>query len=305
MYSDELRFLEFLNYLVQLDGNKYYNDISLVSASNRGDPSTALIHSNKKILNFEDLTLNYYGKNNHPSIVDGLYFNFNKNNELSLFFIEFKGDKLNRKTWKNYFKENILSLIDNTCDNQHEDCPINKLDCDSLKKIYQQYADEILVQLKMKPLESILIAIPTLFKCFCDSDSNDNYILNNYFKCYVYVVYVGDGKNPANSQLTTKDIKNKYSLFKNNGLIYYYDVLTKKAFNEDMIPKIERFPIHFLNNILDIIHDFEGTENSSNFKNEIVKRLDDELLNESLNISNNQKRRLVEVICKYCSYNPC
>lgn len=61
MYSDELQFLKFLNNLIQMQNKKYYNNVSIVSASNRGDPSTALISSDKKMINFEDLVLDHYG----------------------------------------------------------------------------------------------------------------------------------------------------------------------------------------------------------------------------------------------------
>ena len=300
MYSDEFQFIEFLNYLIQLQNKKYYNDISIVSAEVKNDSSTALVNSEQKMLNLEDLVLDYYGDNISPSIVDGLYFNFNKNNELCLFFVEFKGNKLNKKAWKTYFKENIKNLPDAVCSNQHEDCPINNLDKNSLDKIYNQYADEILVQLKMKPLESLLIAIPTLFKEFSESNRKSNYILNNYFNCYIYVVHAG-GTNPSNSQLTSNDIKDKYGLYKNNGLICDYMVLSKSGFNRYMSPKMEKFPIHFLNNILKVINEFKDKSNTPNFKDLVINRLNEELLKESLDIPNKHKYRLFEVICKYCN----
>lgn len=303
MYSDELQFLKFLNNLIQMQNKKYYNNVSIVSASTRGDPSTALISSDNKMINFEDLVLDHYRDNNSPAIVDGLYFNFNNKNELCLFFIEFKGNKLNKKAWKNYFKENIKKLPENVCSNQHEDCPITKLNQHSLNKIYEQYADEILVQLKMKPLESLLIAIPTLFKHFSGLDSKSNYLLNNYFNCYIYVVHAGGDDNPLYAQLTSNDVNDKYALFKNNGLIYDYMVLTEKNFNIKMISKMKKFPIHFLNNMLGIIDDYKDESGNPNFKELIVDRLNEELKNESLNIPHKHKLRLVEVILKYCNSN--
>ena len=303
MYSDELLFLKFLNNLIHMQENKYYNNVSMVSASTRGDPSTALISSDMKMINFEDLVLDYYQNNNSPSIVDGLYFNFNKKNELCLFFIEFKGNKLTKKAWKNYFEENIKKLPDNVCTNQHADCPIAKLDEYSLNKIYEQYADEILVQLKMKPLESLLIAIPTLFKHFSGLDSKSNYLLNNYFNCYIYVVHAGGDENPLYAQLTSNDVSDKYSLFKNNGLIYDYMVLTERNFKSNMISKMEKFPIHFLNNILSIIDEFKDKSEEPNVKELISNRLENELIHESLNIPNKHKTRLFKVICKYCNIN--
>lgn len=298
MYSDELLFLEFLNYLVQLHDNKYYNTISIVSEDKMGK---SLIISDKKMLNFEDVVLNHYKDNISPAVVDALYFNFNKDNKLSLFFVEFKGNKLNKKAWKTYFEENIKILPDNACNNQHENCPIRKLDKNSLDKIYEQYADEILVQLKMKPLESLLIAIPTLFKEFSGLNFKSNYILNNYFNCYIYVVHAGGSENPLYTQLTSNDISDKYSLFKNNGLIYGYMVLTEKTFKKNVISKIEKFPIHFLNNVLEIIYEFKDKTDESNVKELIFNRVDDELIKESLDIPYKHKRRLVEVIFKYCN----
>ena len=300
MYSDELQFIKFLNHLIQMKDEKYYNNVSIVSANKNDEP---LIYSNRKMINFEDLVLDHYGNKTSPAIVDGLYFNFNKNNELSLFFIEFKGNKLNKKAWKNYFEENIKKLPETVCSNQNDDCPILKLDQHSLKKIYEQYADEILVQLKIKPLESLLIAIPTLFKQYSGQDSKSNNILNNYFNCYIYVVHAGGDENPLYAQLTSNEVNDKYALFKNNGLIKDYMVLTEKTFNKNMISKMENFPIHFLNNILSIIDDFKDKSNKPNVRDLINERLEEELISESLNIPNNHKLRLVNVICKYCNIN--
>ena len=122
MYSNKLEFLEFLNWLINLNNGKYYENLTSVSSS-KGENPKSLVESDVRILNIEQIMLDRYGEDQIPAIVDGIYFNFNKRNKLCLSFIEFKGDKLDKKPLKEYYKNNICTLKDNTCGIPNLDCP--------------------------------------------------------------------------------------------------------------------------------------------------------------------------------------
>ena len=80
-------------------------------------------------------------------------------------------------------------------------------------------------------------------------------------------------------------------------------VLSKSGFNRNISPKIENFPIHFLNNVLKIIEDLNDKYDEPDFKDLVMDMLEKELIKESLDIPKKHKNRLFEVICKYCTVN--
>lgn len=301
MYSNQLDFFKFINHLIELDDGKYYDTITNISSSNGPNPKP-LIESNIKILNLEGVILDYF-KGSSPAIVDGLYFNFNKFNKLSLFFVEFKGDKLNKKALKGYFKENICSLKDNVCDSSSLDCPILLLNQSELENIYTHFEDEESVQLRNKPFESILIGIPELFRDFYNYDSVSHSFLTEYYICHIYVVYVGSIPNSSNTHLTVKqEIEAKYASYQNNGIITDYKTISDIDFNENYLPKIQSFPIHFLKNILCIIEDLKENRGMiDSIDDAIDEKLDFELDKEGLFIDNQQKKRLHKVIYHHCN----
>lgn len=298
MYSNKLEFLEFLNWLVNLNNEKYYEDITSVSSS-KGENPKSLVESDVQILNIEQIMLEKYGENNTPAIVDGIYFNFNKKNKLCLFFIEFKGDKLDKKPLKEYYKNNICTIKESTCGIQILDCPNKHLNQSKIRKIYEHYEDEMTVQLKLKPLETILIAIPTLFREYKKISDTSNALLRDYFNCNIYVVYAND-INSSNTHLTIKqEIEDKYASYQKNGIITLYKVMPNDDFADNFIPKINLFPIHFLNYILNIVNYLkENPIEKNDFDNEIDSLI--ELEFEDENITPNQKKKLHKIIYSLC-----
>ncbi|WP_298525482.1 hypothetical protein [uncultured Methanobrevibacter sp.] len=254
------------------------------------------------MLNIEQLILDLYGQKESSAIVDGIYFTFNKKNKLSLFFIEFKGDKLDKKPLKKFFKENICTLKENACEIQRGDCPISNLNQNNIKKIYTHYEDEMAVQLKIKPLETILIAIPTLFREFKGSTDKLNSFLTEHYACHVYIVYANDA-NSSNTHMTVKqEIENKYSLYQKNGIITDYQPIPNDDFIDNFIPKINLFPIHYLNNILDIVDDLnEISLCEKDIDKEIDKKIESEINTEGMPINQNQKKKLHKVIYHLCN----
>lgn len=291
MYFSEFNILKFLNNLVNLENEKYLQSISEVSLDYTNEKS--LIKSNTKILNYEKIIEKTFQNQISPATVDGLYFNFNKKNKLTLFFIEFKGDNLTRKKWKEYFKENILSLPDNICKNQQKSCPINKLKKESLNTIYEHYNDEIIHQLHIKPIESLFIGLPKLYEDFYDEKFDEIAIISNYVNCKVHIVSPNNAKNQSNSHLTTKDeIKDKYSLYVNRKL-FEYETFNDEEYKENFIPKIDLFPISFLDIIVSVVDKIKANNLPSS---EISKILINHISEKQLNVTDKQKEKLKRII---------
>lgn len=186
-----------------------------------------------------------------------------------------------------------------TCGIQILDCPNKHLNQNIIRKIYEHYEDEMTVQLKLKPLETILIAIPTLFREYKKMSNPSNALLRDYFNCSIYVVYAND-INSSNTHLTIKqEIEDKYASYQKNGIITLYKVMPNDDFTDNFIPKINLFPIHFLNYILNIVNYLkENPIEKNNFDNEIDSRI--ELEFEDENITPNQKKKLHKIIYSLC-----
>ena len=302
MYSNQLNFLKFINSLIEFNDGKYYDTITNISSSNGKNPKS-LIESDIKILNLEDLVLDSISGTS-PAIVDGFYFRFNKYNKLSLYFVEFKGNKLNKKHLKEYFKEYICPLKSKKCGIQIFDCPISYLNQNEVRNIYEHYEDEMSAQLRIKPFESIFIGIPELFSKFTGEEGNPDTFLTKYYNCHIQVVYVKESPSGSNSHLTVKqEISAKYASYQNNGLITDYRIRNNIDFYTDDLPKIQMFPIHFLKNIINIIEDLKKNYGEiSSIDNIIDEKLDDELLKEDIQMGTKQKKRLHKVIYYYYNH---
>ncbi|SDA67537.1 hypothetical protein [Methanobrevibacter millerae] len=294
MYSNEFNFLRFLNNLVHLDNDKYSQTISKVSIDKENKKS--LVKSNTKILNFEKIIEEAFQNQSSPATVDGLYFNFNKNNKLTLFFIEFKGDDLTRKSWKSFFKDNILSLPANACKNQNVNCPIKNLEYNQLKTLYEHYNDEIIHQLHIKPIESILIGLPQLFENYANEKFEKIDIISNYIKCKIHIISSDSSKNKSNSHLTSKkEVKDKYSLYVNRKF-FEYQTFNVEDYKENFIPKIDLFPISFIDIIISIVDQINENNLSMDDTSNILNNY---LSKNKIKIKEQQKVKLIKTIKYY------
>lgn len=155
------------------------------------------------------------------------------------------------------------------------------------------------VQLKLKPIETILMAIPTLFREYKGIEDSSNAFLKDFFICKVYVVYANN-VDSANTHMTVKqEIQDKYASYQKNGIISLYDVIPNDDFADNFIPKINVFPIHFLNYILNIVNYLNGNSiDKDSLDNEIDSQIELEFKDETLNSS--QKRKLHKIIYSLC-----
>ena len=301
MKENDIKFFKFLNYLLEnnfSDNNiKFVDTISSISSSSNSNEQF-LIESNELLLNLdlitEDLFINYLKYKSKPTSMDGMYFTFKKDN-FKLYLIEFKGEKLETISHKNYFKCKILSLFENECKNK--DCPIKSLNKQKIQKMYETYDDEITSNLKLKPYETIFIILPKLYEEYRKKESlNDEEIIPNFLDYLIskisinlLVVYPENKPNLHNEVNSFKQsIKDKYKVYKGN-IIKEYHIINKNTFIRNWEPIIEKGNINDLEIIIDILDKY--------------KNIKEENLNEILinyNVSNEKKRKnFINIINKY------
>lgn len=99
-----------------------------------------------------------------------------------------------------------------------------------------------------------------------------------------------------NILIQSREIRNKYSLYQNTGLITDYNIIGTKNFMNNFIPKLNLIPLTFLNNIIKIIDELKPYQNYENIDELIDDKLDYELKNEKIIINEKHKKRLHRII---------
>ena len=129
---------------------------------------------------------------NLPSTIDGLYLDKKRK---VLYFIEFKGVRIDRNNKRGELQEVLYHMDkDQKCYDKYYD---------RLKRVYNSYGDELAFKLRLKPFETLDLALPNVYKDYCiknkisDEEKLDiNEFLLNIKKVYI-VVAICDKHNPA------------------------------------------------------------------------------------------------------------
>lgn len=147
-----------------------------------------LIKNNLKMLSLDDICKDCtkFEKDNRPTTTDALWYKMDENDNITLYFIEFKWHNLDKKKDQSIFKNTFLDLINGT-----------KITEDMLKKfdkLYKNYIDEdVICKLRLKPFESIFIVLPMLYNEYCEKNPNvehkdlDTFLKNCNIKVYSFV----------------------------------------------------------------------------------------------------------------------
>ena len=129
---------------------------------------------------------------NLPSTCDGLYLDKKRK---VLYLIEFKGVKIDRN--------NNRSELQSILYHMNKDFKCSEKYYERLKRVYNSYGDELAFKLRLKPFETLDLALPNVYKDYCiknnvdDGDKLDiGLFLRNIKKVYI-VVAISDKRNPA------------------------------------------------------------------------------------------------------------
>ena len=180
-----------------------------------------------------------------PKTTDALYFREDKNGNLKLHIIEFKFISRNsHKIKMNILWRDICRKV--SCSEKdlfYENECFNEYFVNDFKLIKNNFKDPIDVSLQLKPFEAIFIALPELYKEYCQK----NYLIEKDFKSYLaqikkyyWVVIRNDSKSESNLKSVAKhfDKYNKRlegSIFKKaraKTKKEFYDVLDTEILND-------------------------------------------------------------------------
>ena len=129
---------------------------------------------------------------NLPSTVDGLYLDKKRK---VLYFIEYKGVRVDKNNQRSQLQEILYNMDkDYECYDKYYE---------RLKRVYNSYGDELAFKLRLKPFETLDLALPNVYKDYCNKNNiskedmiDINEFLLNIKKVYI-VVAISDKHNPA------------------------------------------------------------------------------------------------------------
>lgn len=141
--------------------HNFHDEISEISKNTRGQP---LIDNDFKMYSLDDMCWDCkLLEDNTPKTTDALFYKLN-DNKLTLYLVEFKFHNLNNPNCRDLFRAIVDDIYDSS--NKKYKCLSDKFKS-QLNKIKRYYADDIEYSLILKPIESINIVIPSLYKEYC------------------------------------------------------------------------------------------------------------------------------------------
>lgn len=242
-------FIDMLNFFkdkncFSRNAKEAFETITEISKSETGE---SLIKSDYCLYNLDNIAYNLSlnsleNPNSVPSSVDALfYFNSSK---FTLYLIEFKGISINSLDYKEILKLIKNDLEKDKCVNSRENCPISDNLISNLIKVRERYEDEIVCGLKIKPIESLLVVLPKLYKKYCDENGNDYYKTISEFIDWLlrvnkklYVVFLDDENQNLNKKNISNKINSKYKYLK-SFVNLEHKCYNQRAFEDVFVPRL-------------------------------------------------------------------
>ena len=166
---------------------------------------------------------------NLPSTCDGLYLDKKRK---VLYLIEFKGvriDGFSQRDELNHILHNLSD--DHRCYEKYYD---------RLKRVYDKYGDELAFKLRLKPFETLNLAIPNVYKDYCkkngiaEEEQIDmaDFLFNSEIKKVYIVVAISDKKNPAADRAGTYRflLRKPFDRLKELGLFEIVEIMDHNEF---------------------------------------------------------------------------
>ena len=189
----------FIEFIQSFD--KYLQPLSEISKNYRGPVVTA----DKEMYNFDEIcqnTKSFSKIENYSRTTDAFYYKIKENGELKLYFIEFKGDYLENSTrekdMKDFYKhfkkcKNELPSKEQVADygelfNEDQAHIYGILFSDAnvkkIKQINNKFSDSLIESLELKPLESILVALPVIYRDYVEEHDAEKINIKKFLeKC--------------------------------------------------------------------------------------------------------------------------
>ena len=232
------KFIKFLKSFDEGEYNnhKFYDKISEISRKKSGNRES-LIENDFFMYSLDDIkdsSLNL--KDNPPKTTDALFYK-KDGEKLFLYLIEFKFHNLDDPDAKDLL-DNFVDEIYST--KKYDKC-LTEDDKKDLNKIKKYYGDDVTNTLILKPIESIKVVLPELYKEYLNKNPSvediniDNYLESIEKRYYVFVSTLTETwqfnrhKEELESQST--GLEKYFNRLVNGNLIDYYEILPRCDFD--------------------------------------------------------------------------
>lgn len=194
-----------------------------------------------------------------PKTVDAIKFKKCEDGRFIIYLIEFKGDKIHKKTAKRDFFDYIKQL------ENERDHALNSIERDEkqdilnhIKPLYSKYSDSLLNDLALKPLECVTVALPLIYKDYLNKhEAKEIFDIVDFLRKsvinYYVVVIPEDDENTFRTRTNAKtlgsavvddiieedeitkdyesNLKAYYERYKQAGIINSYKFMDTSEFN--------------------------------------------------------------------------
>ena len=194
-----------------------------------------------------------------PKTVDAIKFKKCDDGRFIIYLIEFKGDKIHKKTAKRDFFDYIKQL------ENERDHALNSIERDEkqdilnhIKPLYSKYSDSLLNDLALKPLECVTVALPLIYKDYLNKhEAKEIFDIVDFLRKsvinYYVVVIPEDDENTFRTRTNAKtlgsavvddiieedeitkdyesNLKAYYERYKQAGIINSYKFMDTSEFN--------------------------------------------------------------------------
>lgn len=147
-----------------------------------------LVYSKFKMCSLDDMKdeCRTWDKYNRPKSTDGIFYKY-ENGKLVLYLVEFKGHNLSDENQKNNltaFKDEIQKEIDGYKKKEPLKRCYKTNMVHRLEKIEKNYGDSVQHSLELKPIETLLITIPGLYKDYCRRNGKKEKDIEQFLKTH-------------------------------------------------------------------------------------------------------------------------
>ena len=207
--------------------DEYYFSITEISRAKTGEKQP-LINSDFRMFSLDDMCQRYSRLKKHtPKTVDAVHFEKRKG-KLTLYLIEFKNFSM-KGSFSTY---NLLDVLYNKLEekNQNDESNISDGFLRQFDLIRNHFVDSIEFDLRMKPLETILVSLPWLYEEYCKDKKIPvkdfrAFLENIEIKLIVFIKRYSPYRNVSANRMSAHKIdnalKNQYNRLFYSGVIAY------------------------------------------------------------------------------------
>ncbi|WP_407413245.1 hypothetical protein [Methanobrevibacter sp.] len=207
--------------------DEYYFSITEISRAKTGKKQP-LISSDFRMFSLDDMCKRYSRVKKHlPKTVDAVHFE-NRNGKLTLYLIEFKNFSM-KGSFSTY---NLLDVLYNKLEEKNRE-NVENISDGFLKQfdlIRNHFVDSIEFDLRIKPLETILVSLPWLYEEYCKDKKIPIKDFRAFLECIdikliVFINRYSPYRNVSANRLSAHKIdnalKNQYNRLFYSGVIVF------------------------------------------------------------------------------------